>query len=148
LTEVTVVLAPDPVVVRLVTQGPQGPRGLAPLVPRYALVQVSPDVDGLLTLDVAAAATVHVLLDKDVTEIAFDNWPTSAEGQRFVVYFQQDGAGGHVVLAWPANILWPAGTVPQLTLSAGAIDSVVFDTFDGGTTILGTPAAFEYAAAP
>jgi hypothetical protein len=97
----------------------------------------------VLQIPFNVASTILVNLDQDVTTVNFTGLPTASFAQRLVVYFKQNGVGGHTV-AWPNNVLWPAGGVPNLTQDPNAIDCFVFDTIDGGTTILGALAAADF----
>ena len=41
------------------------------------------------------------------------------------------------VVSWPASVEWPAATAPTLTSTSNAVDVLVFQTVDGGTTWYG-----------
>ena len=47
----------------------------------------------------------------------------------------QDGTGGRTA-TWPGSVKWSGGA-PTLTATAGAVDRLVFTTYDGGTTWYG-----------
>lgn len=45
------------------------------------------------------------------------------DGGRYVLVLKQDGTGGRTV-TWPASVLWPAGSTPTITATAGKYDLV------------------------
>lgn len=61
----------------------------------------------------------------------------------FALYLRQDGTGGRTT-TWPGSVRWPAGTAPTLTTTASAIDLLVFETIDGGTSWFGSLAGANY----
>ena len=89
-------------------------------------------IDGVATIDVSKGNTFVVAMNASAA-IGFVNWPPAGRTQRVAVYFVQDASGGRVA-AWPAA-KWPDGQAPALSVTPGAIDCVVFDTFDGGATL-------------
>lgn len=99
---------------------------------------------GVITIDLSLGNTWLVNLTANVTSVSLTNFPTTGYAQRVVLYFKQDGTGGRTVAGWPAGTKWPASTPPTITPAANAVDSVVLDTFDAGTTIYGTLAAQNY----
>lgn len=52
-------------------------------------------------------------------------------GQQFTVILKQSGAGSTLV-NWFPGILWPSGTVPTLTTTAGKLDVFTFKTISSG----------------
>ncbi|PID30764.1 hypothetical protein CSA80_04450 [Candidatus Saccharibacteria bacterium] len=54
----------------------------------------------------------------------------------FSLYLRQDATGGRTV-TWPAGVKWSGGA-PTLTTTANAVDLLVFETLDGGTTWYGS----------
>jgi hypothetical protein len=55
----------------------------------------------------------------------------------FGVYLTQDATGSRTV-TWPASVKWSGGTPPTLSTAANAVDILVFETIDGGTTWYGS----------
>lgn len=56
----------------------------------------------------------------------------------------QDGTGSRTV-TWPASVVWPGGSAPTLTTTAGRRDEFVFITEDGGTKWTGSVRGLNYA---
>ena len=75
--------------------------------------------------------------------LSFVDWPAAGRSQRVAVYFVQDATGGRVA-TWPA-VKWPDGAAPALSLQPGAIDCVVFDSYDGGETVFANLVGEGYA---
>lgn len=76
-----------------------------------------PDVD---------VATRHKLTLNDDCTLTF---PTAADGAEFDLLLKQDATGSRVV-TWPETVLWPGGTEPTLTATAGQTDWFRF-VYDG-----------------
>lgn len=55
----------------------------------------------------------------------------NATCQHFTIFLRQDGTGSGLVTWW-SNILWPSGTLPTLTTTAGAVDAFSFLYYPGG----------------
>lgn len=55
----------------------------------------------------------------------------------FGLYLTQDATGSRTV-TWPASVKWAGGTAPTLSTAANAIDVLVFETINGGTTWFGS----------
>ncbi|MGB4761925.1 MAG: hypothetical protein WBP12_01045 [Candidatus Saccharimonas sp.] len=55
----------------------------------------------------------------------------------FGLYLTQDATGGRIV-TWPASVRWGGGVAPTLSTGANAIDILVFETINGGTTWYGS----------
>ena len=43
------------------------------------------------------------------------------------------GTGGYAI-TWPGSVVWPSGTAPSFTTTAGTVSIVTLFTIDGGTT--------------
>ncbi|MGD0642169.1 MAG: hypothetical protein ABSC22_15585 [Roseiarcus sp.] len=91
-------------------------------------------IAGAVAIDVAKGNTFVVAMNASAA-ISFLNWPPAGRSQRVAVYFVQDAIGGRVA-SWPA-VKWPDGQAPALSIEPGAIDCVVFDSFDGGANVFG-----------
>lgn len=61
---------------------------------------------------------------------------TSGKACSFSLYLHQDATGSRTV-SWPGSVKWSGGA-PTLTATATAIDILVFETLDGGTTWFGS----------
>ena len=97
---------------------------------------------GATPIDCAQANTFAFTLE-GAAAFAFARWPTTGRDQRVVVYLAQDATGGRT--ASFAGVKWPDGAAPELSTRAGAVDCLVFDSFDGGQTIFGNLVGGAYA---
>ena len=61
---------------------------------------------------------------------------TSGTGVSFTLELTEDGTGGWTP-TWPGSVVWPGGTTPTHTTTAGSVTLYVFTTRDGGTTWYG-----------
>jgi hypothetical protein len=61
---------------------------------------------------------------------------TNGSACSFTLYLRQDATGSRTV-SWPASVKWSGGA-PSLTSTANAIDILVFESIDGGTTWFGS----------
>jgi hypothetical protein len=79
-----------------------------------------------LTLPDVTTATMHkVTLTANCTL----TFPAPAAGKTFQLVLNQDGTGSRAV-TWPATAIWPAGTPPTLTATAGRTDKLSFVAVD------------------
>ncbi len=62
--------------------------------------------------------------------------PASGTGCTIELRLTQDGTGSRLV-TWPGSVVWAGGTAPVLATTPGAIDFIVLETIDGGTTWYG-----------
>ena len=65
---------------------------------------------------------------------------TAGTACSFGLYLTQDGTGNRTV-TWPTGtngVKWAGGTPPTLSTAAGAVDILVFETINGGTTWYGS----------
>lgn len=62
---------------------------------------------------------------------------TASSACSFGLYLTQDSTGSRAV-TWPASVRWSGGTAPTLSTAANAIDILVFETINGGTTWFGS----------
>lgn len=56
----------------------------------------------------------------------------------------QDGTGGRTV-TWNETVRWPGGVAPTLSTAAGAIDRIIFTSYDAGSTWYGDVVGLGYA---
>ncbi len=61
---------------------------------------------------------------------------TSGVVAEMILELLQDGTGSRIV-TWPGSVVWPGGSAPTLTTTAGATDILLFESRDGGTTWFG-----------
>jgi hypothetical protein len=62
---------------------------------------------------------------------------TSGTAYSFTLYLSQDATGGRVT-AWPGSVTWVGGTIPTLVTTASALNVLVFESLNGGTTWYGS----------
>ena len=74
-------------------------------------------------------------LSEDVTTVTLSNPPATGKYGQIRIQFVQDTTARAVT--WPASVKWPGGTAPTISTGSGAIDVVILETDDGGTTWLG-----------
>lgn len=89
---------------------------------------------GAVTLNLANGNVFNVTMTGNTT-FSFSG-ATAGKACAFTLYLRQDSSGGNVV-TWPASAKWSGGA-PSLTTSASAVDVLVFETLDGGTTWFGS----------
>ena len=53
------------------------------------------------------------------------------------IYLTQDSTGSRTV-TWPGSVTWPSNAEPVLSTTGGAIDRVLLETYNGGTTWYGS----------
>lgn len=140
---VTIQPKPDTKVIQLQPGTLPGPKGDSPDRSIYSKREIVSD-SPTLELDASQATTFFIRLKMDVQTIIVKNWPNDGKTQRIALYFAQDEIGGHNVVNWPDNSKWAYGQRPLLTSYAGAVDCVVFDTFDGGVTIFAGLVGIDY----
>ena len=101
-------------------------------------------VEGLSALgNIATSATVN-LANGNVfsatltaaTTFTFSG-ATASTACSFGLYLAQDATGSRIA-TWPASVKWSGGTAPTLSTAANALDILVFETIDGGTTWYGS----------
>ena len=62
---------------------------------------------------------------------------TAGKACSFGLYLTQDATGSRLA-TWPASVKWSGGTAPTLSTAANAVDILVFETINGGTTWYGS----------
>ncbi len=87
------------------------------------------------TLNLANGNIFNVTLNVATTTFTFSG-ATNGKGCSFAVYLRQAAANRAVV--WPASVRWSGGTAPTISTTANAVDIVVFESIDGGTTWYGS----------
>lgn len=68
---------------------------------------------------------------------------TASTACSFGLYLTQDGTGSRTV-TWPGSVRWSGGA-PTLSTGANAVDILVFETIDGGTTWYGSLVGTNFA---
>ncbi|MGB4759251.1 MAG: hypothetical protein WBP26_04270 [Candidatus Saccharimonadales bacterium] len=89
------------------------------------------------TLNLANGNVFNVTLVGNTT-IAFSG-ATNGTACAISLYLRQDATGNRTV-TWPSSstLKWAGGAIPSLTTTANAVDILVFETLNGGTTWFGS----------
>ncbi len=90
---------------------------------------------GARTINLANGNVVSVTL-AGATTFTFTG-ATASTACSFGLYLTQDATGGRTV-TWPASVKWSGATAPTLSTGANAVDILVFETINGGTTWYGS----------
>jgi hypothetical protein len=107
-------------------------------------VYTNATASGFVTLSLANGNAFNLTLVGNTT-FTFSG-ATSGSACSFGVYLTQDGTGSRTV-AWPGSVMWAdGGTVPVLSTAAGAIDVLVFESLNGGTSWFGSLVGTNFAA--
>jgi hypothetical protein len=113
-----------------------GGAGLA--IVRWDRLQTIAVAGAAQTLDLSAYDAFDLTLTANCT-LTFTNPPTSGVDRVWAFVIRQGGSGSYTI-TWPAAVSWPASdgtptaTPPALFTVVTAINVVVMDTFDGGTS--------------
>ncbi|HET8708976.1 MAG TPA: hypothetical protein VFL85_01710 [Candidatus Saccharimonadales bacterium] len=97
---------------------------------------------GATTLNLANGNVFSVTLTGNVT-FTFSG-AVASTACSFGLYAKQDATGSRTV-TWPASVKWAGGTAPTLSTAANALDILVFETIDGGTTWYGSLVGAAFA---
>jgi hypothetical protein len=95
------------------------------------------------TVDYSQAHVHKLTLTGNLGTLTISNI-TNGVACGLTLYLVQDGTGGRIV-TWPASFKWPGAVVPVLSTAPAAIDIVVAETFDNGTTWFANLAGKGYA---
>lgn len=90
---------------------------------------------GTRAIDLALGNVVSATLAGNTT-FTFTG-STAGTACSFGLYLTQDATGSRTV-TWPASVKWAGGTPPTLSTAASAVDVLVFETINGGTTWFGS----------
>lgn len=93
---------------------------------------------GATTLNLANGNVFNVTLTGNTTTFTFSG-ATAGKACSFALYLKQDATGSRTI-TWPSSttLKWSGGTAPTLTTTANAVDVLVFETINGGTTWYGS----------
>ena len=87
-------------------------------------------------LNLSQANVFDVTLSAATTTFSFSG-AVSGRACSFAIYLHQEAISGNNAVVWPAGTKWSGGA-PALSTGAGAVDVIVFETIDGGTTWYGS----------
>lgn len=97
---------------------------------RYASMDKG-SMSGSTTFDLSAANFQFGTLGGDIS-VTFSNWPASGKAEFVTIEITNGGAHS---ISWPGAVEWDGGSAPALQSSG--VDTLVFYSRDGGTTIRG-----------
>jgi hypothetical protein len=90
------------------------------------------------TLNLASGNIFNVTLNVATTTFAFSvSGASTTKACSFTVYIKQSAAGNNAIV-WPASVMWSNATPPTHSTGSNAIDIVVFESINGGTTWFGS----------
>lgn len=95
---------------------------------------------GIQSIDLTLGNSVTATVDTSANTFTFDNPTASNELCGFTLLLTN---GGSQTVNWPASVVWPDATAPELTVNG--VDKLVFETYDGGITWHGNLAGAAYA---
>jgi hypothetical protein len=88
--------------------------------------------------------TVKLITLDNNCVFTFNNPSTSGRAFTLELVLTQDGSGSRVP-TWPGTVRWAGGVAPTLSTTAGAVDRLVFVTYNQGTTWYGDLVGKAYA---
>jgi len=97
--------------------------------------QVLTSVAGAVEFDYQLGMGITLNLTENITAVTFDNIPVGGNVCQFELDIRQDSTPR--VITWPPEIIWPAATIPDITV-ADSITQVHLRTTDDGVTWLGS----------
>lgn len=98
---------------------------------RYATADKG-NLSGSVTFDLSVADFQFGTVTGDITSLSISNWASSGKVEHFELELTDGGAHD---ITWPSAIKWDGGSDP--TLQSSGVDTLVFYSRDGGTTIRG-----------
>lgn len=105
-------------------------------------VQTLASVSSTTSINFNTATIYNITLTQN-TSLVFTNVP-AGRAVTFVVQIKQDATGGRT-LTFPAAVKWQGGLVPPVFSNPNAITLYNFFTLDGGATLLGFQAGFNFS---
>lgn len=99
-----------------------------------------------LTIDLSKGNVFFYTLAQSITTFAVTG-ATAGKACSFTLYLKQNGTGNWAV-TWGSSVIWPGGTAPTVTKTAGKIDIFVFESLKGDAgPWFGAVAGQNYAGA-
>lgn len=95
-------------------------------------VSVNNAASGAVTLNLSNGNIFSLQLTGNITSLGISG-AINNTGCSCTIYLTQDATGSRTV-SWPASFKWSGGTLPVLSTAANAVDIVVCESIDGGTT--------------
>jgi hypothetical protein len=138
-TPVTVPQGYVSVVVLDATNGPYLATGKSPDIVNYAaLALTSQNItasSSTVAIDMSLGWVVNLTLSHSVTAITVTNWPAAPTLGKLILNITQGGA--YTMAGWPGTTKWTFGVPPVVTTGAGANDTIMLLSNQGGTAFQG-----------
>lgn len=100
-------------------------------------------VSGTVVVDFSVAKVQKLTMTGNITTLTLQG-ATAGIACGLTLYLVQDATGSRLV-TWPASVKWAYGSVPVLSTAANAIDIIVLESADGGTSWYANLAGKAYA---
>ena len=88
-----------------------------------------------LTIDMSKGWNVDLTLSANITAITVTNWPASKIMGKLLLNITTTGS--YTITGWPGTTKWTFGVPPTVSTGAGAQDSIVLMSDDGGSNFKG-----------
>jgi hypothetical protein len=108
----------------------------------FSVTSVAAVAAGTTVLDCSLGSRFLVTMGTGNTTLSFTNVP-SLLSNRITVLINQ-GTTGTKTVTWPASVVWPAATVPTLTVTANRVDIIELTTINSGTKFYGRVYGLNY----
>jgi hypothetical protein len=105
-------------------------------------VATNSSATGAVTLNLTNGNVFSLTLTGNVT-LTFSG-ASAGKACSFAVYLKQDSTGSRTI-TWPSGVKWSGAVAPVLSTAANALDVVVFESLDGGTTWYGSLVGTAFA---
>jgi hypothetical protein len=109
----------------------------------YTEINTAASTGTSYTINIANGNVFSLTLTGNVT-FAFSNVPAS-NASSITLFLIQDGTGSRTA-TWPGSVIWPGGTAPTLTTTAGHVDVITMITTNAGTTWRAFVAGLNFAS--
>ncbi len=88
-----------------------------------------------IVIDVSQGGMLALTLNATITSFSVINWPVAGIFGRLVIEVTNNGSFN--ITSWPGSTIWPNGTAPNVTSGAGAKDTYLLTSSDGGNNFRG-----------
>lgn len=130
--------------------GGAGTSATAPVISGYAK-STGGGVEAVVTANTGTAYGINLASGNVFNLTATGNvtftfsGATASKACSFALYLKQDATGSRTV-TWPSgSVKWAGGTAPTISTAANALDILVFESIDGGTTWYGSLVGTAFA---
>lgn len=108
-------------------------------------ISTNSSATGSIQLNPTNGNVFSLTLTGNITPSVVATGLAAGKAASFALYLKQDTTGGRTVTWTSMNIKWAGGVPPTLSTSANALDIVVFETLDTGTTWYGSLVGTAFA---